>query len=105
MNKVVKFPCEMDSKLQEIQDAYGLKGFAIAIKLIQKIVENDGKYEWTDGAISSFENGMLHFDKNLVNQVVCHCVRIGLFVPNIYKQNRVLVLNKSSSIGKLNGGL
>ena len=106
VKKVVKFPCKTDSKLQEIQDVYGLKGFAIATKLIQKIVENGGKYEWNDDAISSFdESGLMYVNKNLVNQVVCHCARIGLFVPGLYKKNRVLVLDKSSSIGKLNGGL
>ena len=41
--------CYMDSKMKLIQAEYGLKGFAIVVKLWQMIYPEQGSYsEWND---------------------------------------------------------
>lgn len=107
MGEVVKIPCETDKKLQKVQEAYGLKGFAITIKLIQKIVKDNGKFKLNERGLGEFiyENRLLESDKNLVKEVACYCTRIDIFVSSLYDQKKILMLDKSSEIGKINGGI
>lgn len=107
MGKAIKIPCRADRKLVNLEMAYGLKGYVIAIKLIQKIVGSGGMCKWNDSTLRSFlkENNLTHANKNLVNEVVLYCVRMDIFVSSLYKQKKILMLDKSSYIGRINGGI
>lgn len=98
--KYVKIPTKDDSKLLLVQEAFGLKGFAIAIKMIQKIIKSESKYAYTDNSLSLFldENIEYGATSGLVNEVVSYCVKIGLFdLVDGY-----MTLGKSSEIKNIN---
>ena len=79
--------CFLDNKIKLIQAEYGLKGFAIVVKLYQKIYGEDGYYcEWNDDTLLLFmsENGLSgESGKNLVNGVISCCIRRGIFSEEI----------------------
>lgn len=86
--------CFLDNKIKLIQAEYGLKGFAIVVKLYQKIYGEDGYYcEWNDDTLLLFmsENGLSgESGKNLVDGVISCCVRRGIFSEEIYSRYGVL---------------
>lgn len=98
--KFVKIPTRDDSKLLLVQEAFGLKGFAITIKMIQKIIESDSKYVYTSDSLSLFinENAECGATSGLVNEVVNYCVKTGLFDLT----DECLSLGKSSKLENIN---
>lgn len=86
--------CNLDNKIKLIQAEFGLKGFAVVVKLYQKIYGEDGYYcEWNDDALLLFmsENGLSgESGKNLVNGVISCCIRRGIFSEEIFDKYRVL---------------
>lgn len=86
--------CNLDNKIKLIQAEFGLKGFAIVVKLYQKIYGEDGYYcEWNDDTLLLFmsENGLTgESGKNLVEGVISCCIRRGIFSEEIFNKYRVL---------------
>ncbi len=86
--------CHMEEKVRLIQAEFGLKGFAILVKLYQKIYGEFGYYcEWNDDSLLLFmsENGLGDgSEKNLINEVVQACIRRNIFSAEIYKKYGVL---------------
>ena len=86
--------CFLGDKIKLIQAEYGLKGFAIVVKLYQKIYGEDGYYcEWNDDTLLLFmsENGLSgESGKNLVNGVISCCIRRGIFSEEIYSRYGIL---------------
>lgn len=110
--------CHMDEKIELIEAEYGLKGFAIVVKLYQSIYSRLGYYcEWTPdisllwaarlggshgGAIgkvgsASDEGSLPGFPKNLINDVVAASIRRGIFSEELFKKYQILT---SSGIQK-----
>lgn len=110
--------CHMDDKIKLIEAEYGLKGFAIVVKLYQSIYSDNGYYcEWTpdiallwamqlgissSGAFgkvgSTSDNGLLPgFPKNLINDVVAASIRRGIFSEKLFHKYHILT---SSGIQK-----
>lgn len=111
--------CHMDEKVELIEAEYGLKGFAILVKLYQSIYSGFGYYcEWTPdisvlwarrlGVAHGVDSGNLDFvdDKscalpgfpnNLINNVVAASIRRNIFSEELFNEYRILT---SSGIQK-----
>lgn len=85
--------CTMDSKVKLLQAKYGLPGFAIMIKIYQKIYGEHGYYcKWNEDEMQIFmiDNGIHSDDTKLVEAVVDMCIEKGIFDKSIYDSFGVL---------------
>ena len=86
------FPLEvhLDDKFKLIEAEFGLKGFAIVVKLLQKIYGGQGYYcEWTKDVGMLFAMDV-KADYTLVSQIVEASVKRRIFDADIYAKCRVL---------------
>ena len=87
------FECQSDERIRLIQAEYGLKGFAIVVKLLQKIYGEYGYYcEWDEerSLLFASENGSSSDDRNLIEQVLMACIRRFIFSKDMYDKYRIL---------------
>ena len=86
--------CQLEEKVRLIQAEYGLKGFAIVVKLYQKIYGGFGYYcEWNEDSSLLFmsENGVSSRDeKNLINEIVAACIRRNIFSEKLFIEFGIL---------------
>lgn len=85
--------CRMDDKVKFIQAEFGLKGFAVVVKLLQKIYGEKGYYcEWNEDVLLLFlvDNGLSIDSKNLINEIVAACIRRNFFSGELYKKYGIL---------------
>lgn len=85
--------CQMDDKIKLIQAEFGLKGFAVVVKLFQRIYGGFGYYcEWNDDSILLFmsENGLTSENKNMITEITDACTRRGLFSEELYNKYKIL---------------
>lgn len=85
--------CHMDEKVRLIQAEYGLKGFAVFVKLLQKIYGENGYYcEWTQDSELLFasENGLNNGSLQLLRDIVSACVRRNIFSERLFKEYGIL---------------
>lgn len=90
--------CHMDEKVRLIQAEYGVKGFAVFVKLLQEIYGGHGYYcEWNRDRELLFasENGLS--GGSLVKEIVSACIKRKLFSEHLYSKYDVLT---SSGIQK-----
>ena len=91
--------CYMDSKIKLIQAEYGLKGFAIVVKLWQMIYREHGYYsEWNDekALLFAYEE-CSDCGVKLLNEIVETCFRRDIFSEKLFRKYRILT---SSGIQK-----
>ncbi len=85
--------CHMDEKVRLIQAEYGLKGFAVFVKLLQEIYGGHGYYcEWTKDQELLFasENGLNNGSLQLLRDILSACVRRGIFSERLFKEYGIL---------------
>lgn len=103
--------CHMDDKIELIEAEYGLKGFAIVVKLYQSIYSGFGYYcEWTPDisvlwarrlglshggdfgkVVNTSDEGLLSgFPKNLINDVVAASIRRDIFSKELFNRYGIL---------------
>lgn len=91
-NGINYFPLNvhLDDKFELIEAEFGLKGFAIVVKLFQKIYGRQGYYcEWT-------EDVALLFGKNVglggdaVSEIVRAAIKRGIFDSELYDKYQIL---------------
>ena len=85
--------CLLDDNVKLIQAEFGLKGFAVVVKLYQKIYGSNGYYcEWNEDVIFLFlvENGLSGDSKNLINEIVMACIRRGIFLDKLFNKFGIL---------------
>lgn len=85
--------CYMDQKVKMIQAEYKLKGFAVIVKLWQKIYSEFGYYcEWNDDALLLFmlDNGLDGDNKNFIKEVVAACIRRDIFSETLFNKYQIL---------------
>jgi len=86
--------CHMDDKVKLIQAEFGLKGFAVIVKLYQKIYGGEFGYycEWDNerSLLFALENGLNGDGKNLINEIVAACIKRNLFSERLYKEYGIL---------------
>ncbi len=89
--------CQMEEKVRLIQAEFGLKGFAIVVKLYQKIYGEFGYYcEWSEDSLLLFmsENGLSCDSKNFIQQVVSACIRRNIFSEKLFKKFGILTSSR-----------
>lgn len=92
--------CQLDDKIKLIQAEFGLKGFAVVVKLYQKIYGLHGYYcEWNEDVLLLFmsENGLSGDSRNLIENIVSACIRRDIFSEELYMAYQIL---SSSGIQK-----
>jgi len=85
--------CLLDNKMKLIQAEFGLKGFAIVVKLYQKIYGGQGYYcEWnTDELLLFMNDGFVDRDsKNLIDEIILACIRRDIFSEKLFKKYQIL---------------
>ena len=86
--------CQLEEKVRLIQAEFGLKGFAIVVKLYQKIYGGFGYYcEWNEDSLLLFmsENGVSSRDeKNLISEIVAACIRRNIFSEKLFNEFGIL---------------
>lgn len=83
----------MDEKVRLIQAEYGLKGFAVFVKLLQEIYGGCGYYcEWTQDRELLFasENGLNGGSLQLLRDIVSACIRRNIFSERLFKEYGIL---------------
>lgn len=85
--------CHMDEKVRLVQAEYGLKGFAVFVKLLQEIYGGYGYYcEWTQdrGLLFASENGLNGGSQQLLGDIVEACIRRNIFSERLFKEYGIL---------------
>lgn len=86
--------CHPGEKLRLIEAEFGLKGFAVVVKLHQKIYGELGYYcEWNDESslLFALENGASsRDDKNLIEEIISACIRRDIFSENLFNRFKIL---------------
>jgi len=88
-----EFDCRMDEKVRLIEAEFGLKGFAVFVKLLQEIYWGDGYYcEWTQDRELLFasDNGLNNGSLQLLREIVSACIRRNIFSERLYKEYGIL---------------
>lgn len=91
--------CHLDDNIKLIQAEFGLKGFAVVVKLFQKIYGMNGYYcEWNDDVLLLFcgENAST-CESNLIKNIVAACIRRDIFSEELFQKYGILT---SSGIQK-----
>ena len=87
--------CHTNDNLAEIEAIYGIKGFAVIVRLWQKIYSEKGYYcEWTERSpllfLSNWFGGNSGVDLNLIKEVVKTALQNGLFNKSLYDKYHIL---------------
>lgn len=85
--------CQMEEKVRLIQAEYGMKGFAVFVKLLQRIYGENGYYcEWTQDSELLFasENGLNSGSLQLLRDIVSACIRRNIFSERLFKEYGIL---------------
>ena len=82
--------CELDSKFELIEAEFGLQGFAVVVKLLQRIYGGEGYYcEWTKEVALLFakRNGT---GGNVVSEIVEASIKRGIFDKDMFERYGIL---------------
>lgn len=86
------FPLDVyaDDKIRLIEAEFGLKGFAIIVKLYQKIYGGFGYYcEWTNDVGLLFSQDVCE-GYSSVSEIVSAAIRRGIFDKDLYEKYQIL---------------
>lgn len=86
------FPLDvaMDTKVELLEAQFGLKGFAVFVKLLQYIYGGHGYYgEWTED-IGLLFSRKISEDRNLVSDIVQTAIKRGLFHEGLFQKYAIL---------------
>jgi hypothetical protein len=92
------FPLDVDTddKFELIEAKHELIGFAIIIKLFQRIYKAGYYLEWNDEKLLIFKKS-INVDINTINDVINDCLKYGIFNEALFKKYKILT---SSGIQK-----
>ena len=86
----------LDEKFELIEAEFGLKGFAVIVKLLQKIYGQHGYYcEWTEEIALLFSRNIGYCDDaekggNAVSEIVRAAIKRGIFDKTLYEKHGIL---------------
>ena len=92
-NGVKYFPLDVciDSKLEGIENEFGIKGFAVIVKLFQRIYGQEGYYcEWNDEVMLSFATRTCLLGGSVVSEIVTSAIKRGIFDKKIHDRYGIL---------------
>ena len=82
--------CQLDEKFELIEAEFGLTGFAVVIKLFQRIYAGQGYYcEWTNEVALLFGK-KIGLGCNAVSEIVKASIRRGIFDKTLYEDFGIL---------------
>lgn len=87
--------CRTNDNISEIEAEYGVKGFAVVVRLWQKIYSEKGYYcEWTERSpllfLSNWFGGNSGVTINLILDIVIRCLENGIFDAGMYENYSIL---------------
>ena len=87
--------CHTNDNISEIEAEYGVKGFAVVVRLWQKIYSEKGYYcEWTERSpllfLSNWFGGNSGVAVSLINEIVSRCLKNGIFDAEMYENHSIL---------------
>ena len=91
-NGIGFFPFDvcLDDKFRLIEAEYGLTGFAVIVKLLQKIYGDEGYYcRWDDDTALMF-SAQVGLKESVVSEIVSVSIKRGMFDHTIYSRYGVL---------------
>ncbi len=88
--RYVQLDCHLDEKFEYIEAEFGLEGFAIIVKLLQRIYGGQGYYcEWSDRVALLFAR-KIGAGVNVVREVVSSALKEHIFDEEIFQKYGVL---------------
>ena len=82
--------CQLNEKIQLLEAEYGLKGFAVVVKLYQRIYGSHGYYcEWTTDVELLFSM-QLGEGRNFVSEIVQRAIERDIFSKPLYDKYQIL---------------
>jgi hypothetical protein len=92
------FPMDVDTdeKIELIEAKHGLVGFAIVVKLYQRIYKSGCYLEWNEEKILVFKKSV-NVDIEVINEVIDDCLKYGIFDKILFVKYKILT---SSGIQK-----
>ncbi len=82
--------CVLDDKFQLIEAEYGLKGFAVAVKLFQRIYGGEGYYCGFNDDVALLFSKRLGEGRNVVSEIVLAAINRKIFDEKLYQKYRIL---------------
>lgn len=87
--------CHTNDNISEIEAEYGVKGFAVVVRLWQKIYSEKGYYcEWVERSpllfLSNWFGGNSGVTYNLITDIVDRCLNNGIFDAGMYENYSIL---------------
>lgn len=87
---------KMDDETELIEAKHGIEGFAIMIKIFQKIYSQGYYLEWTERQQLLFSN-KVSSDLNKVIDVINDCLKWGIFNKTLYEEYGILTSRRIQS--------
>ncbi len=82
--------CNMDDKVDLIEAEYGLVGFAVIVKLFQKIYGGEGYFCPWGNEVLLLLSRQLGIDTKLLKKIVDSAAERGIFSQLMLKEHRIL---------------
>lgn len=80
---------ETDDKIEIIEARHGIVGFAIVIKLFQRVYKQGYYCSWNEDVSYTFSR-RIGVEKEMVDRVLCDCINYGIFDKDKYEKYSVL---------------
>lgn len=84
--------CKMDDKVYMVEVELGLEGFALFIKLLMKIYNENYYIEWTERKAKIFAK-QNNTNIDIINKLINVCFSEDLFNKKLYKKYQILTSN------------
>jgi len=84
--------CKMDDKIYMVEVELGLEGFALFIKLLMKIYNENYYIKWNERKAKIFAK-QNNTDINVINKLINVCFNEGLLNKKLYKKYQILTSN------------
>lgn len=82
--------CQLDNKFALIEAEFGLKGFAVVVKLLQRIYGQQGYYCEFTNEIELLFSREIGLSGNLVSEIVSAAIRRGIFDKDMFDKYQIL---------------
>ncbi len=94
--------CHTNDNIAEIEAVFSIKGFAVLVRLWQKIYAEKGYYcEWSERSpllfLSQWFGGNSGVDVNLINEIISYSLKICLFNRELYDKYKILTSERIQS--------
>ena len=82
--------CQLDDKFALIEAEFGVKGFAVIVKLLQKIYGQQGYYCEFTNEIALLFSREIGLGCNVVSEIVSAAIKRGIFDKEMFEEYHIL---------------